>query len=231
MKSIAVMQPYFFPYLGYYQLAHAVDSFVFMSDANFILRGYVNRNSILLNKAPHRFTLPVIKASQNREIRDHLYAPGCVAFLELLQKAYKNSPYLDDVYELVQGSLQKNQFNVAAVNAQSVKGVFAYLGIAKNWSESYQITPKTGLKGAHWIQELCKRSDATVYVNAPGGRDLYDSTLFADKSITLSFLEPSFPEYEQSTSQFHPGLSMIDVLMWNSPDRVFEMINSYKVVN
>lgn len=227
MKSVAVMQPYFFPYLGYYQLAHAVDTFIFMSDANFITRGYVNRNSILLNKVPHRFTLPVIDASQNREIREHFYAPNRTAFLALLKQAYKNSPYFEDVQGLVQNCLQHD--NVAAANANSVKDVFAYLGIKKGWDESCAITSKAGLKGESWIHELCSRTSATVYVNAPGGRDLYDSESFAQRGISLLFLEPNLPAYEQRTDQFHAGLSMIDVLMWNSPDRVLEMISSYTV--
>lgn len=229
MKSVAVMQPYFFPYLGYYQLAHAVDTFIFMSDANFITRGYVNRNSILLNKVPHRFTLPVIDASQNREIREHFYAPGRDAFLALINQAYKNAPNFESIRQLIQDCLQQD--NVAAVNAMSVKNVFAYLGVAKNWGESCEITSKAGLKGESWIQELCKRSGATDYVNAPGGRDLYDSTSFAKQGINLMFLEPSLPAYEQYAGQFHPGLSMIDILMWNTPDCVSEMIQSYGVAH
>lgn len=229
MNIAAAMQPYFFPYLGYYQLAQAADDFVFLGEANYIVRGYINRNHILLNGAPHRFTLPIVNASQNRSIQDHQYVDSYSPFFALLTQAYKKAPFFDAVIPIVEKCLRNGLNNVAETNSLSIKEVFAYLGMTKRWHDSASIIPKGSLRGQSWIQEICSRLSASRYVNAPGGKDLYDTESFAGKQIELLFLEPVLPPYEQHTGFFVSHLSMIDVLMWNSPERILDMVNAFKV--
>lgn len=225
--KLAIMQPYFFPYIGYYQLAFEVDEFVFFDDVSFIKKGYINRNSILLKDNKFDFSIPVSNVSQNRTIAEHEYAGDFAAFLKTVQQAYRKAPNFGYVYQLIENVVSGPEKSVAKINARSLQFVFDYLGIQRRYlfSSDYCVSPE--LKGQDRILEICKKSGATDYRNAIGGRELYDPHSFSEQGITLQFIKTNDIAYPQPTPLFVPNLSMIDVLMWNEHDRIINMLQSY----
>ena len=229
MKKVAVMQPYLFPYLGYFQLAHAVDDFVFLDDVTFIKGGYINRNNILLNGQPHRFAVPVHDISSFRAIREHRYIGPATKFLDLLHHAYRKAPQFEAVYPLVQNVLGDADDLVSRVNARSVSMTLDYLGVLRSFGFSSTIDPLPAHSGEERVMRLCEHRQAAVYINASGGRALYDAGRFRGQGLSLGFIEPQLTEYRQKAERFVPGLSIIDVLMWNTPQDVAEMLANYSV--
>ncbi len=223
------MQPYLFPYVGYFQLAYAVDDFVFLDDATFIKGGYINRNSILLSGEPHRFALPVRDISSFRSIREHHYLGPASRFLDLLRHAYRKAPQFEAVYHLVEDVLGGGCTAVSEVNARSVRMTLDYLGVQRTFGFSSTIDPQPCLTGEDRVLALCAHRRATVYINASGGRQLYDAGRFRAHGILLGFIEPRFSEYRQHASRFVAGLSVIDALMWNRPADVAAMLTNCSV--
>lgn len=225
MTTVAVMQPYLFPYIGYYQMAAMVDQFVFLDDSNFIVRGFVNRNQILLNGATHRFTEPVSDASQNRAIKSHRYPDRGGALLRLLRNAYRSAPFLQPALQLVERVFDEGAGNVATTNASSIQRVLEYAGLERQWHRSSDLLAQGQFKGSRWIIEICRRLNASRYLNLPGGRSLYEPSTFEDMGIALQFIEPVFITYNQVTP-FVRGLSMIDILMWCEPAEISAMLQA-----
>ena len=225
--KLAIMQPYFFPYIGYYQLAFEVNEFVFFDDVNFIKKGYINRNAILLTENKFDFSIPVSNVSQNRTIAKHEYTGDFSAFLKTVQQAYRKAPNFECIYQLIVNVVSGPGKSVAKINASSLQFVFDYLGIKRHFSYSSEYCVSPDLKGQDRILEICRMSGATDYRNAIGGRDLYDNHRFADKGITLQFIRSGDITYPQPTHLFVPNLSMIDVLMWNEPDQIINMLRRY----
>lgn len=228
MKA-AVMQPYFFPYIGYYQLAYEVDEFVFFDDVNFIKRGYINRNSILLNGGKFDFSVPVSNISQNRTIAEHEYIGDFQPFLRHILQAYRKAPFFDDVFSIIECVTTTAGKSVAKVNAESLKSVFQYLGINRHYSFASDFSIPDIHKGQERILRICQKLDATGYRNAIGGRELYDPIVFADRGIEIKFVRTSNLHYKQANIPFVPNLSMIDVLMWNAPEQVIGLLRSYSL--
>jgi len=219
------MQPYFFPYLGYYQLARAADEFVFLDDAAFIKQGYINRNSVLLNGAAQRFTLPVRDISSFRAIREHQYTADWQPFLGLLASAYRKAPQRKSVMPLIEALLGDGDDNVARKNAASIRLVFDYLGLPQRWSWSSD-TPNAGLRGQERVLQLCRAHGAERYVNAPGGRELYSAAEFEAAGLQLRFVNSLPAPYPQGGSVV-PHLSMIDVLMHCERPQVVALLERY----
>lgn len=224
--KIAIMQPYFFPYIGYFQLANSVDEFVFFDDVNFIKKGFIHRNNILLNKEKFQFSIPVTKVSQNRKINEHFYKGEFDVFIKQVEAAYKNAPFFADVYPIISSICTDANENVAKKNALSIKSVFNYLGIPFVYSFSSILQIRGDIRAQDRIIEICKKKTITRYVNASGGKELYEYEKFLAKNIQLSFLATKLPEYEQSKNKFVIGLSIIDALMYCDKEAVIGMINA-----
>ncbi len=229
MTSAAVMQPYLFPYLGYYQLAKSVDEFVFFDDVNFIKRGFINRNSILKQSEAVRFTLPVQKASQNRLIKDHYFTEDSSGVLSQLREAYAGAPQFSAVFPVVQSVLDDVDRSVVNITANSVKSIFEYLGLSKSFSLSSSIAKSDTSRGQDKIVEICCAKDASVYVNAIGGKDLYDSAAFSSHGIELKFIRMLDKPYAQPARPFVPNLSIIDALMNCTKAEVVELLGAFEL--
>lgn len=225
----AIMQPYFFPYLGYYQLAYAVEKFIFLDDVNFIKQGYINRNSILLNEKQHRFSIPVSKISSYRKINDHHYLEEYSTFIKLLENAYKKAPFFLETMQLISSITRDQNSNVAYKNAKTITAVFDYLSINRKFSFSSATEEKSSLKGEDRVIYLCKKSNITEYINAIGGKNLYDKTTFNSEGITIKFIKISSHYYSQATDNFTPYLSMIDILMHCEKQEIKEMLSKYEL--
>jgi hypothetical protein len=223
----AIMQPYLFPYIGYYQLAYEVDKFVFLDDVNFIKKGYINRNAVLLQGQRHEFSVPVAKVSQNRHINEHSYTGEFTAFLGLIKQSYSSAPFFKDIWPLVESVVLDADLNVARKNAKSISAVFSYLGVDREFLFSSDIGLDAEYKGQERILALCQNIGIKQYRNAVGGQSLYEASAFNAKEIQLRFIQTHLQPYAQSTANFVPYLSMIDVLMYCDKLEATNLLKGY----
>jgi hypothetical protein len=228
---VAIMQPYLFPYLGYYQLAFSVDSWVFYDDVMYIKQGYINRNYILVNAASHLYTVPIKDQSSFRAINKHHAIPPFDKILRLIAQAYAKTTYVDRVFPLVASVLDGRETNIARIAGNSLHAVFDYLGISIRAFWSSEIRGHKDLKGQDRVLAICKTLGASEYVNPSGGVDLYDEALFSTHGVRLRFHRMHPVSYHQGNSPFVPNLSMIDVLMRNDPDSVKSLLRECDLVN
>jgi hypothetical protein len=231
--KIAIMQPYIFPYLGYFQLIAAVDKFVILDDVNYINKGWINRNRILINGKPSMFTVPLDQASQNRLIKDislsHDKRWG-TKFLKSIEMAYKKTPYFADFFPLIKAGVERNVQGISDMVYYSLVDICTYLNINTEIVPHSEIYHTDGLQGQEKILKICMHSNATHYINPIGGMELYDRILFNERNIDLNFLSPHLEPYAQNSDEFVAGLSIIDVLMYNSPAQVKNYLKSYTLI-
>lgn len=223
------MQPYIFPYLGYYQLAYDAETYVFLDDVTFIKQGFINRNSIILQGKRHNFSLPVLDISSNRNICDHQYIADLSKVFKLIQSAYRKAPFFTVVMPLIESVLLHEDQNVARKNARSVTTVFEYLGLKRNFLFSSAIETAAESKGQTRILALCHSLGVSHYRNAIGGRVLYDTAAFEAEGINLRFIDSTFPPYNQGTKEFISHLSIIDILMNCDKSEILEQLASYSL--
>lgn len=224
------MQPYFFPYIGYFQLISAADTFVVYDDVNFIKGGWINRNFILSNGDKLRITLQLLGASPNQLINQiHVGNSGHKLF-KTIQQSYSRANYYDDVIPLIEKILYSEETNLAAFLNFSLRQICDYLGLDRKWYLSSDLNKDNALRGQQKVLAICEELGAKQYINVPGGRALYDHGSFAEQEIQLSFLEPVIQSYEQNSHVFIPNLSIIDVMMFNSQKQCQQMVREYGIV-
>jgi hypothetical protein len=221
--KLAIMQPYFFPYIGYFQLINAVDKFVLYDDVNFINKGWINRNRILVNGKPQLFTMPLENASQNKLIKDiNLVADNKWKFnlMKTIQFNYKKAPFYKEVCSLVENIVWNNEPNLSVYIFNSLQIICNYLNIFTAISPTSFHYNMAHLKASDKILNICLQEKSTHYFNPIGGIELYDKKIFRNNGIELFFLQPSFTEYFQFNNNFIPWLSIIDVMMFNSNEEI-----------
>jgi hypothetical protein len=228
--TIAIMQPYFFPYIGYWQLINAVDTFVIYDDVNFIKKGYINRNSILVGGKSQKFTLELIGASQNKLINEIAVGNNSKKLLKTIEMSYKKAPYFESVFPLIESILNNEEKNLAKYLGYSLKKISNYLKIDTNIIYSSDIEKDNSLKAQDKILDICDILQADKYINAIGGQELYNKDDFKSKDIELNFLDTDLIEYKQLKNEFVPYLSIIDIMMFNSKDEIKKMLVRYELV-
>ena len=210
------MQPYFVPYIGYLQLMAAVDRFVLLDDVNFINCGWINRNRILVGGREHLVTIPLRGASQNQKI-NQIALGDDAAWRARLQKtieqSYRKAPFYAETMAVLAQIIACPEPMLAPYLRFSLSTLAAWLELPCQIVGSSSVYDNSDDKGAQRIMDICRQEQASVYVNAPGGRDLYDSADFAARGVQLRFLKPRLDAYAQAAETFIPGLSIIDVLM------------------
>jgi hypothetical protein len=227
---IAVMQPYLFPYIGYFQLIGAVDTFVLLDDVQYINKGWINRNRLSVNGKAALFTVPLEKASQNKLIKDIRIS---YAFnwqrktLATIALTYRKAPFFKEVFPLVHRIISGEEIYISGLVYHSLIKISNYLGIETEIIASSVIYSNQHLKAQDKILDICLKAHACNYINPIGGTELYEKNIFAQKNINLSFINPILSEYKQHAPVFLPGLSIIDVLMYNSPARVRKLLQEY----
>ncbi|TCI22594.1 hypothetical protein EVJ33_06940 [Exiguobacterium sp. SL-10] len=232
--NVAIMQPYFFPYIGYFQLIHAVDTFVVYDDVHFIKKGWIHRNRILLDGNPHPFTLSIQKMSQNRLICDHERAqPNEIVEqqLKLLRHAYHKAPQFEHVFPLLERVIRAPERNVGKYLAYGIEEIARYLGISTTFMLSSELSAGVELKGQARILKMCQQLGATHYVNAINGMALYDTDVFEQAGIDLSFVVTEPVTYHQGPFPFQANLSIIDVMMYCSKSDIQLMLKRYARVS
>lgn len=228
--KLAIMQPYFMPYIGYFQLIKAVDKFVIYDDVNYINRGWINRNNILVNGKEHLFSISLGKASQNKLINEISIIDDFKKFMRMVEMAYKKAPYFDAVYGLLDEIINFTNRQLAVFLQNSLLKISDYLRIETEFVLSSSIGKDNSLRGQEKILEICKLLNATTYINPIGGQSLYDKNCFKLEGIELYFIQPRFSQYKQFGSGFIGGLSIIDVMMFNSVEKINQMLDDYILI-
>lgn len=232
-KSLGIMQPYVFPYLGYYQLIHCVDKFIFYDDVDFIKNGWINRNNILLNGHKHLFSIPLKAQSSNKKINEieiDRSKKWSEKFLRTISHSYKKAPHFDNIYTLIESIISIENSTISDISKDSVIKICNYLNIQTELVASSEIYNNSHLLSSTRIIDFCRQEDASCYINPIGGLNLYNKEIFASNDIQLSFIRSSLTEYNQFGSSFVSGLSIIDVLMFNTKIEIREMLNQYELV-
>lgn len=224
---IAIMQPYLFPYLGYFQLIHAVDTFVLYDDVNYIKKGYINRNNILNQGEPLRITIPVLDVSQNKKINEHYFSTDVQKILKTIQTAYFKAPYFNQVYPMIEAVLLQNDRKVSNVCYAAIQEILTYLGLKREVLLSSQLDYDRDLPAADKLMDITKLLGHKEYVNSIGGQSLYDTKYFNENDINLLFIKMQSVIYKQNCCDFVPNLSIIDILMWNDISKINTLLQSY----
>ncbi len=231
--KLAIMQPYLFPYIGYFQLINAVDSFVIYDDVNFIKKGWINRNSILVNGNNFLFTAALKEVSQNKlinQIEIDTQSKWQNDLVKTINFSYKKAPYFEEVIPIISDILNQEQQNLASFLTYSLRTISSYLSINTNFFISSEIRKSNELKGQDKIIELCKVLGANQYFNAIGGKALYSEADFLNHNIQLHFIKSNSIQYPQFKNEFIPWLSIIDVLMFNSVEKIKGFLDDYELV-
>lgn len=227
--KLAIMQPYLFPYLGYFQLIRAVDAFVIYDDVNFIKGGWINRNYILTNNDKQLFTLPLKGVSQNKLIKQ-IEVSGPHKILKNLHHNYNNAPHFNVVYPIIKDILTQTEKNLGRFLDYQLRRVCEYIGLSPQWYISSELAKNNSLCGQHKIISICEELRATHYINAYNGISLYDKSLFEARGLNLSFIRPRGVSYQQFSMRFTPNLSIIDVMMFNDRDQCAKLLEEYELV-
>ena len=234
--KVAIMQPYFLPYIGYFQLISAVDTFVFFDDVNYINKGWINRNQLLQKNQPIKFTIPLLKATQNKlinEIELADYSKWRKDFLKMVEMNYGKAPYFSFVFGWVNDLLHKNDFlRISDLAEESVIAVAKLLELPTKFlkSASLSYNQNNNLNGSEKILELCKLLGADEYVNPKNGRELYEQKNFLNHDVKLGFINTQEFNYPQFRNEvFVPYLSILDVLMFNNILETKYLIKKYDI--
>lgn len=233
--KVGIMQPYIFPYIGYFQLIHAVDLFVFYDDVSFIKQGWINRNRVLLNKEPFLFTIPLQNISSFSEIKDTYihnrnFALWKEKFVKSLRQSYAKAPQLHEVIPLVEDVLNIEAQSIATLAIGSIKSISSYLGMERTFKISSMDYPKSkGLNKADRLIQICHTAGSQHYINPSGGSVIYEKSYFRERGIRIDFIKPSGDIFykQVNDSDFVPWLSIIDVLMFNNKQDVNRMLTEY----
>ncbi|MBQ6383729.1 MAG: WbqC family protein [Clostridia bacterium] len=228
---LGMMQPYFFPYLGYWQLMNLSDEYIIYDDVNYIKGGWINRNRIKINGEPALFGLSIHKASQNRLINEHTISMSKEDKTNLIHKiefAYKKAPYYSDVMSLFTEIMWFEDDNLAGFLANCNRKTADYLGIKTPIYSATEMQLDHAHRAQQRIIDICHERGCDEYTNAIGGKELYDKNTFEQNGIKLSFLHmDSNIVYPQGDGEFLPDLSILDVLMYNSLDEIKELLGRY----
>jgi len=232
--KIAVMQPYFMPYIGYFQLINAVDKFIIYDDVNYIKQGWINRNNILLNGKSHLFSIPLKDASSFKkineiEINEALFVKWKEKFFKTLELAYKKASNYDTVISILKKSFDHNK-KISDLIYLSLVEICNYLGITTKIEKTSDIYHNVGLSREERLIDICKKENAGVYINPIGGQELYTKDYFKNHDISLLFIKTTKVDYQQFNHDFVPWLSIIDILMFNSTEEIKEMLNQFELL-
>ncbi len=224
------MQPYFMPYIGYWQLIKCVDKYVIYDDVNYINRGWINRNNILVNGKKQLFSISLNGASQNKLINAISISDDFVKFRKTIAMAYSKAPYYYDISSLINKIIGFPKDNLANFIGNSIELVCDYLDIKTRLIMSSSIEKNNSLKAQDKILDICSILKADTYINAIGGQELYKKEDFAKEGIRLDFIKSKYIEYPQFKNEFVPWLSIIDVMMFNSVGEISFMLDKYDLV-
>jgi hypothetical protein len=233
--DLGLMQPYLFPYVGYYQLINSVDKFVVYDDVSFIKQGWINRNRILLNCKDYIFTVPLANASSNAainktEINYNLYSGWKGKFMKTLAQSYAKAPNYPAAAELIDSILSQNQPTISLLATDSIVSTCNYLGLKKDYVLTSTGYNNNELRAYERVIDICKKEGASRYINPIGGQELYSREVFTNVGLQLNFIKSKSVTYPQFNCAFVPWLSIIDLLMFLSKEQILEYLSAYELI-
>lgn len=227
--KLGIMQPYFMPYIGYFQLIKAVDQYVVYDDVNYIKGGWVSRNNILINGEKKMFTITLKGASPNKLFNEIEICDDFKKFMKTLQLNYSKAPHFNATMNLMERIISHPQKQLSLFIANSFKEILAYLDIHTELLFSSTLSKDNSLKGQEKVINICKTLNADEYYNAIGGQELYSKNEFMNNGIKLYFVDTIIKDYQQASPTFIPYLSIIDVLMNNSKEETNKLLDLYQI--
>lgn len=230
--TLGIMQPYFLPYIGYWQLLASVDRLVVYDNIQYTKKGWINRNRFLRNGHDAYFTVPVKHASDYLDIVDREIAPDFDRdkLLRSLEGNYRRAPQFADVFPIIEEIVRARAGNLFEYVFYSLGRMARFLEIQTPMVISSSITINHSLTSQDKVLAICRALGATRYLNPIGGQELYSGDSFAAQSVQLAFLRPRPREYVQFGGPFVPNLSILDVVMFNSKTAVRDMLLEADVV-
>jgi hypothetical protein len=232
--KLAIMQPYFFPYLGYFQLMNAVDEFVVYDNIEYSKGSWINRNRILLNQKDSFITLPIKNASDYLDIKDRYLADNWSyerkKIINKISSAYQKAPYFEISMPLIEKCLAFENVNLFSFVYNSIIEISHHLCISTSFVISSQIQINHQLKAINKVIEICTYRNATNYINPIGGLELYKKQDFLEHGILLNFIKSNNIVYKQYNNPYIPWLSIIDVMMFNSINEIQKMLDDFELI-
>ena len=230
--TLGIMQPYFLPHIGYWQLLAAVDRFVVYDNVKYTKKGWINRNRFLRDGTDAVFTLPLRKGSDFLNIADRAVAddfdPSTI--LNPLREAYRKAPFFNEAFPTIEMIVTAAPRNLFEYLHNSIEAIAAYLHVQTPLIVSSTIRIDHQITADRKVLAICDALRATTYINSIGGRRLYSAAAFAQQGIDLKFLQPRDLTYRQCDDRFVPNLSIVDVMMFNSKEAVQAMLGEYDLV-
>jgi hypothetical protein len=231
--KLGIMQPYFMPYIGYYQLIAAVDEFVIYDNIKYTKKGWINRNRFLQNGKDTLFSLPLRQDSDSLDVRERELAASFdrQRLLNQLKGAYQRAPHFEKIFPLIERIVRFPEPNLFLFLYNSIVQTCTYLGITTKLVVSSEVDIDHQLQAQSKVLALCQALGATTYVNAIGGLELYSKQSFLEHGIELKFLQSKPFDYQQFGGQFVPWLSIMDMMMFNAPEQIgLEIRKHYDLV-
>lgn len=229
--KVAIMQPYFFPYIGYFQLINAVDEFVIYDNIEFTKKGWINRNRILVNDIDSYISIPLKKDSDYLHINERILADTWnierKKILNRVSESYKKAPFFNETILCFEKCLMYDERNLFDFILHSIQVLMSLLNIETKLIISSNVPIDHKLKSTDKIIAICKQRGADTYINAIGGFDLYNKEFFMNNDLELKFQKSNSLKYKQFNNEFIPWLSIIDVMMFNDKSTISKYLNSY----
>ncbi|WP_429218774.1 WbqC family protein [Aeromonas veronii] len=229
--KLAIMQPYFFPYIGYFSLIMQSDEFIIFDTPQFMRKGWIERNRIgKLTGGSVYIKVPLNKADLSTSIKEMSIdntSDWRGKILSQLEIYKKRAPFYDDVLALVKEVLNTETSSIVHLNKIALEKVCNYLRIDKKFKVFSEMNLEIESPQApdEWALNICKALDVKYYVNAAGGESFFDKRKYTNNNIQLCFINQPIDKYKQFGHEFEPGLSIIDVMMFNSPEEVIQMLS------
>lgn len=228
------MQPYFFPYIGYFQLINTVDEFVIYDNIKFTKKGWINRNRILVNGTDAVISLPLKKDSDYLHVKDRYLAESWEIdkkkILNKITEAYRKAPFFKEIFELIEKCLMHDDTNLFKFILNSIYEIMNYLDMKTKITLSSTININHQLKSEEKVIAICNYMGANIYINPIGGVNLYNQDRFKSQNLILRFQKAHIFSYIQFNNNFIPSLSIIDVMMFNSKDEVITNLNKNHIL-
>ena len=233
--KLAIMQPYFLPYIGYFQLIASVDKFVVYDDVSFIKGGWINRNNIKVQGQAKLITIPLQNGISGVPICDVMIAEKqkfwSKKMLRTVAESYAKAPNFEQIYSMFEGWFLSEYERISDLNIRIIQDICRYVNLHVEIEQTSRVYENSHLSSISRVLDICKKEDATHYINAIGGKELYSQDAFKHEELKLSFLQPKLSVYPQGKGAFVKGLSILDVLMFNSVDGIETMLKEYSLVD
>ena len=233
-KKVAIMQPYFLPYVGYFHLINSVDEFVIYDNIQYTKKGWINRNRILVGGEGKLLTLPLKKDSDYLNVVDRKLCDSWdnekIKLLSQIKSAYSKAPYYKKSFPVLKACLESPSENLFEFIFNSLKLLTSYLRIGTKITISSSINIDHSLKSQDKVIAICKSLEADTYINAIGGQELYNKEDFSSHNLNLNFVKSPQLEYKQYENEFIPWLSIVDVIMFNKRTNITDYLNNYTLI-